>query len=300
MYSSRNDAVFISQLEDLKLQAYQVTEYFKTKSETYSIGERIDNCAGVLRIYIDQNGEPLNDVLYCKHRQCPICQWRRQCRHIREVHLMLNANPRLLDCRWMGLTLTKRTGPVDDLRSQINYLSDSFRRLERRTFWKRNVIGGIRFLEVAYNPREPMYANPHYHCLLLVRPSMFSGKEYVSRQNWAEAWAQALKSSYLPSIETDYIKETGSDLRGRIASIVAYSTKPRSDIPDRNWLLRATTELKDVNMVRYLGDMRNYISNAATIESSEFSDHSTDCRRLVEPRRVKWDPNSKGYVRITG
>ncbi|WP_288993047.1 protein rep [uncultured Marinobacter sp.] len=80
-------------------------------------------------------------------RSCPICQWGKALKHCRKIHRMLDDYPSLLQGKWIYLTLTVRNCEVDDLRATIEYMNQAFRRMMNRDFWKRHVLGGIRFTE---------------------------------------------------------------------------------------------------------------------------------------------------------
>ena len=42
-------------------------------------------------------------------------------------------------------------------------------------------------------------AHPHFHALLLVKPSYFT-INYIKQGDWVEMWAKALRADYLPSV----------------------------------------------------------------------------------------------------
>ena len=45
-----------------------------------------------------------------------------------------------------------------------------------------------------------MRAHPHYHALLLVKPSYFT-KNYIKQSEWVEMWQKALRADYAPKRE---------------------------------------------------------------------------------------------------
>ena len=52
-----------------------------------------------------------------------------------------------------------------------------------------------------------MMAHPHFHALLLVKPSYFA-KGYIKQSDWVEMWAKALRADYLPSVNVKAVKAT--------------------------------------------------------------------------------------------
>ncbi|MDT9136447.1 protein rep, partial [Escherichia coli] len=43
-------------------------------------------------------------------------------------------------------------------------------------------------------------AHPHFHCLLLVQPSWFKGKNDVKDERWLELWRDCMRVNYEPNI----------------------------------------------------------------------------------------------------
>ena len=52
-----------------------------------------------------------------------------------------------------------------------------------------------------------MMAHPHFHALLLVKPSYFT-INYTKQGDWVEMWAKALRADYLPSVNVKAVKAT--------------------------------------------------------------------------------------------
>ena len=52
-----------------------------------------------------------------------------------------------------------------------------------------------------------MMAHPHFHALLLVKPSYFT-INYIKQGDWVEMWAKALRADYLPSVNVKAVKAT--------------------------------------------------------------------------------------------
>ena len=53
-----------------------------------------------------------------------------------------------------------------------------------------------------------MMAHPHFHALLLVKPSYFKGQGYIKQGDWVEMWSKALRADYLPSVNVKAVKAT--------------------------------------------------------------------------------------------
>ena len=74
-------------------------------------------------------------------------------------------------------------------------------------------------------------AHPHFHALLLVKPSYFT-INYIKQGDWVEMWAKALRADYLPSVNVKAVKSHFRRKKGRkqldkaICETLKYSVKP--------------------------------------------------------------------------
>ena len=74
------------------------------------------------------------------------------------------------------LTLTVKNPPVTELRDTLKHMNDSWQRLIQTKRFKSGVAGFLRTTEVTRGNDADMMAHPHFHALLLVKPSYFRGK----------------------------------------------------------------------------------------------------------------------------
>ncbi|WP_138436138.1 protein rep [Marinobacter shengliensis] len=230
-FLNNNDAL-LEHLTTLKRQAEQVGRILLSNPLTESAGKRILECAEQVLITPRDQFKTKPITFYCQHRQCPICQWRRSDRARAKMHGLFDVNPGLADGKWLFLTLTARNCQTWNLRETLKRRAKAFKRLTRRKFWRENVLGAIRYTEVDVGQEEPDTAHPHFHCLLLVRPSMFEGKNYLSEERWRDAWGQALQEGYLPRLEVKRLQGTPDQIRSQVVAVSGYSTKARAGVPD--------------------------------------------------------------------
>ncbi len=95
----------------------------------------------------------------CRQRWCPMCAGQKT-KYTKEqtlAYIMRLEKPRFL-------TLTLRNEP-GDLLPQIQFLQDCFRRLRQRAYWKKNVTGGIWFMQVKRGANSGFW-HPHLHILI--------------------------------------------------------------------------------------------------------------------------------------
>jgi len=109
----------------------------------------------------------------CRQRWCPMCAAQKAsfARESTQAWLESLAAPRFL-------TLTLRHCE-DDLKPQIEYLQDCFRRLRQRAYWKKRVTGGVWFLQVHRSESDGCW-HPHFHILL--------EGEYLEQGELSDLW----------------------------------------------------------------------------------------------------------------
>lgn len=289
-----NDAS-LDYLKQLKTSAEGIVQHCLSTTETLPDAARIRECASRLRTYSDDAYGTIVNTWYCKHRQCPICQWRKSLRYRSKFHRLLDQKPELLEGKWLYLTLTVRNCHVDDLRATLKQMNDAFRRMGNRDFWSRNVLGAVRFTEIKDRGLDPTTAHPHFHCLLLVRPSMFAGVNYVPEEQWSSEWQQALQVAYTPHVKAQRFLGQGDVLKEDILKAVSYSMKPRLHTPGRNWFFTMNEQTKWMRQVESFGLLREMFAALALPDKRE----TTGCRQNVDHRQEpvyrSWNAQRQDY-----
>ena len=248
----------IQNFERLKQRSLEVADLFDQQPNTRHYAQQIRQCTEYLRL------DNLYSVRswYCKHRHCPICQSRKLLRwRFRFQEVLDLVHQRAPKACWLYLTLTTPNRPVTELREHLTDMTQAFTRLTRRSFWKKNISGFIRFTEVTQDLQQPDYAHPHFHCLLLVRPSMYNGKDYVSVAQWQAYWAEALGVDYDPVVDCQRLSRGSSeDIQQHCMDKFSYSMKPREELPDSKWFLTMVEQTKGVRVITPGGVLRAFLS----------------------------------------
>ncbi|MGY3254820.1 plasmid rolling circle replication initiator protein Rep [Thermostichus sp. MS-CIW-19] len=277
---------------------YQETVYDR-------LAVRIRQCSGYLAFgwATDlENGEArlkLVGARFCRVRHCPVCWWRRslmwQARFLRALPEIESAFP---TARWIFLTLTVRNCPITDLRSTIQHMNLSFNRMTKRPEFAGNVIGWIRSTEVTRG--HDGSAHPHFHLLMMVRPSYF-GKGYVTQARWTELWKESARLDYTPIVHVQAVKSRrGSEhpLRGAIAETLKYSTKPE-DLMDRDWLLELTSQVYKLRFIGSGGLLKEVLRESEEETDEDLMLFGEDGEPQVEPEIFfGWHRRIQRYVRI--
>ncbi|MBD2806586.1 protein rep, partial [Xenorhabdus sp. ZM] len=227
-------------------------------AEYESYAARMRDCGGLLRFgwsTLVETGETrlrLREAHFCRVRHCPVCQWRRslmwQARFYQSLPRIVADYP---TSRWMFLTLTVRNCAIEDLGETLTLMNAAFKRMEKRKEFK-PVQGWIRTTEVTRGKNGS--AHPHFHTLMMVPPSMFSGRDYVTHYRWMELWRDCLRIDYDPNIDVRAMKPkkpkedetlvntTAELIRGAVSETLKYSTKPADMVADPAWFLELTRQ----------------------------------------------------------
>ena len=202
---------------------------------------------------------------FCRTRHCPVCQWRRslmwRARFLRVMPAIIAAH---LTARYVFLTLTVRNCPVEELRETVKEMNNAWNRLRGRKQFP--AIGFVRSLEVTRNTKDGT-AHPHFHCLLMVSPSYFTGRQYLSQAKWTDLWKDCLKVDYTPVVNVKAVKpKKGTDISDTNALVPAlcetlkYSVKEADLVADAHWLQEITKQLHKVRSIAVGGIFKDYLS----------------------------------------
>jgi len=248
-----------------RAQTDEVSDLYATCTEFERYAERMECCSGRLlfgwqtELDTGQSLLRLREAHFCRVRHCPTCQWRRslmwQARFYQSLPQLVQSYPK---ARWLFLTLTVRNCEITDLGETLSLMNKAFQRLKERKEFK-PVTGWIRTTEVT--KAKDGTAHPHFHVLLMVPPSWFTGRSYVKQSRWVDLWAECLRVDYRPNVDIRTVKpkkalgtntefaanidSTIQALQGAVAETLKYSTKP-SDMTDSNgsdgWFLELTRQ----------------------------------------------------------
>ena len=107
------------------------------------------------------------------------------------------------------LTLTTPNVKGDKLEEEIINYNKAFKRLMERKEVKKIVKGYVRKLEVTYNSDMSSKSydtyHPHFHVLIPVKRSYFTGKRYIKQAEWTSLWKRAMKLDYTPIVHVQRV-----------------------------------------------------------------------------------------------
>lgn len=288
-----------------KAQADKVMAvYLRAEKRFHSYARRIYDCSGVLRfqpLLDTKTGEytlKLRDAYFCRVRHCPICQWRRALMWQAKFYQALpSIQEQYPTARWLFLTLTIRNCGVQELGSQLRGMGEAWLKLIKRKELS-NVLGWIRTTEITKGKGD--LAHPHYHILLLVKPSMLSGSGYILHARWTELWQQCAKLDYTPIVNIKAVKPKKGQseldaLGGAVAETLKYAVKPSDMVADKDWFVEMTKQVHKRRFIAAGGVLKDMLTvNVDDNVEPTINEQESDKCRLA----FKWKPKGKKYKRF--
>jgi len=270
--------------------------------ERYS--ERIDSCSKLLQFALcdgDQGDKVLKlfKARFCRVRLCPVCQWRRSLMWVAKFCHVL---PAFLEdfpkTRFLFLTLTVRNCELSELRSTVAHMNKAYQRLsQRKTF---PAFASVRSLEVTRGADGS--AHPHFHCILAVRPSYFSGPAYISHQKWVDLWQKSLRIEYSPVVSIEAIKiDKDKGIEGIIKpfrEVLKYSVKSSDLVLDADWLKELTNQLHKTRAISIAGEFKKYLSEEEPEDLIKGEDSEINIDEVESTLSFGWRETVKKYLLI--
>ena len=272
-----------------------ITSYYKHCDEFESLAERTYSCSRHLlfKRASDSDGNSaikLQRVFTCKVRLCTICSWARtrvwRRRFLISLPQVIQYNP---TARFIFLTLTVKNCDVTDLNATIKLMSKAFTKMMKRRGVDRVVLGYARSCEITKSVDGT--AHPHFHILLMVRPSYFAN-DYIKQNDWVKLWQESLQVDYTPVVDIRSVKpkKEKSDrfdkkinlgdhagLINAVLEVAKYGTKPSDligeprdkkgkllgytgEINHRDWFLELTRQVSGIKHVVLGGILKQYMT----------------------------------------
>ena len=236
----------------------KVANHYRGTKDFGQYATRIDFCSQLLDFKLVPEEQELRLKLdaarFCRVRHCPVCQWRRslmwKAKAYRILPMVVEAYPKH---RWLFLTLTIRNCAIAELRDTLQWMNKSWERMVKRK--KFPAIGWVRSTEVTRG--KDRSAHPHFHCLLLVKPSYF-GKYYMKQKDWVELWRSCLRIDYNPILDIRPVRR-GHQPMELVPEILKYCVKESDLVADREWFLELTKQMHKMRTVATGGVLKEYL-----------------------------------------
>lgn len=205
------------------LSPYIKKMYAAKYDENYLLSDRckdkiknFEECG--TNILLNEN-EEITGANFCKQRLCPVCNYRRSTLMWHKIHDITSVFEKN---EFVFITLTIRNCIDKDLKSNINHLLQSFRRITNRKTWQRAFIGYVRGLEITYNAKENTY-HPHIH-ILAVTSTEYYKKEYIDIHTLRKWWTESAGLDYFVQVNIEAVKDKSK----AVAEVAKYAVKMSS------------------------------------------------------------------------
>jgi plasmid rolling circle replication initiator protein Rep len=301
-----------------RTQSAIIEGIYKQASEFERYSERISDCSGYLKFGIGESGLVLKQAFFCRVRYCTTCQWRKglywKAMMYQSYEQFRKEYPKH---RFLFLTLTVKNPPIGELRATLDHMNIAWKKLTKRKEFAL-VDGWIRTTEVTrpklkrkrksdpivYCPQtKNTHAHPHFHIILMVKPSYFDGKNYLSTAKWAELWRDCLGVGYTPVVDVRAVRKKGKDknapitdddIKAGIAETIKYSTKPDDIIHDhddpqsREWFYELTRQTHKLRFVATGGALKNALKDNDPTNDDMIKTGNDDESQTTDSRRLNF------------
>ena len=256
-------------------------------AETRDIGRKIANCALTLRadVLIHQDFRPdvnLKAARVCNTRLCPFCEQRRTRVWRKRLYSGLEAlyadKPKL---RGVFLTLTVKNVLIEDLGDELDKMNRAWERLTKKSFFPTEFWFRRTEVTVSASPASgQVFAHPHFHVLLLVKPSYFSNG-YVKKSEWQKQWMDAARLNYAPIVDVRTARKKSGDglsfaedAKSSVLEAAKYAAKATELLELGPAIREFHWQLRNRRLYSLSSKLRKYIK-AGEIEASELMDNDS-------------------------
>lgn len=261
--------------DQLRGSTERVSQLLFRVGEFENWAHRIHDCTGFLRfaeLASLETGEislKLRYAEFCHVRHCPMCQMRRsivyRSRFLEFLPETLSAHP---NARWVYLTLTVPNIRVESLRGGLQSMNKAWNKFVQRKEFK-PVLGWIRTTEVTREKKRKGYAHPHFHVLMMVPPSMLSGKNYVKQSRWLEMWRECMRDHSIESVDVRAVKGGIDTAIMETIKTFTYSVKPETLEADPEWTIEYFKQVHKLRFIASGGVLKNAIKNIDSVTDED-------------------------------
>lgn len=285
--------------EKHRSNADRVEEFYRA-SEYQRYSDRVRFCAEFLGfgLALDDHDTlklKLKSARFCRVRHCPVCQWRRSLMWKAKTYKVL---PKIVEAyptyRWLFLTLTQKNVQIGELRQTLTEMNRAFARFTQLKAWP--AVGWLRSTEVTRGKDNS--AHPHFHCLLMVKPSYF-GKNYIKQAEWVALWRKSMRLNYNPVLDVQAVKQ-GDQPMQLVPELLKYCTKESDLVANREWFLELTHQMHKMKAIATGGVLKDYLRELEE-EPADLIGESDDPEQVDEGRLYfGWKRREKKYRLVSG
>ena len=245
-------------------------------------------------------------IQYCKNRFCPICTVHRSYMLGAQLKTVVDEVAQNSKGHWLFLTLTIKNVYPEELGDAIGHMMKSWQRLSQRKQVRSVLRGWFRGLEVTSNERDHTF-HPHFHVLIYVRHSYFTGKYYVKQDTWAALWKESLQVDYTPIVDIRRVKSRSGDekdILGAVLEVTKYPMKFESieSVISHEYFDSFEGAMFRRRSIAFGGMLKKSLHTVKQVHQDsieqESEDHVSECRvcgGTLATNFVLWNDSAKMY-----
>lgn len=198
--------------------------YKNTSKENKYI--KVLDCATWLefKLYLESLEKRLHHANFCKDRLCPICSWRRCLKIFAQASAVMEVASQQ-DYEFIFLTLTQKNVKPEELQDELSKMLEAFKKMCKKTKFKKAIKGYFRALEITYNKRRDDF-HPHFHVILVVERGYFKSRNYLKKDDFIAMWRDVMDLDYDPNIDVRKFKAANKkQLKKSVAEAAKYTVK---------------------------------------------------------------------------
>jgi plasmid rolling circle replication initiator protein Rep len=305
-----------------KLQSLAVSRAYGFFDELLKYGKKIAECGSWLRFMscsIKTHFKRLIRASFCKSRLCVTCQWRRSLVIRKQLLELVHAHKEKFSADVpLLLTLTIPNVKEETLKSSLDLMVASWKKLSERKKFTNAVRSWFRAFEITYNEQRGDF-HPHFHILLMVSEAYFkTGRGlYISQEDWLNLWREATGIKEITQVDIRKIKKRKEGMLEKlIAEVGKYATKPSSYVKEVKRQFEASPEvIRGLHYALYgrrlvsfgglFSELRKGLKHK-DVEEADLININDDslkdcvcpiCKSTLIEEMYKWDIGLKNYIR---
>ena len=228
-----------------KLKTETISKLMLSSEELSDRGKKLCECGTYIGFNFNENENlSVTSANFCRQRLCPMCQRRRSLRTysaVSKVYELANKT----GYQFLHVVLTVPNCPAAALNNTCDFLlkqssllfrksddvhtkaackgNEDIKKLRRNI--KNSFKGVFRALEITFNDKlsidHPFAFHPHLHCLVAVRKSYFTSRDYISHEKLQKVWGTL---TGIENVQVFIGRVT--DQCASIAEVAKYAVKP--------------------------------------------------------------------------
>lgn len=210
------------------------------------VAEEIRNCAKDMYMLVDTDShkQRMTNTWFCRNALCPLCEQVRYNKdsarlfHVLD-HIENSTRSIFKHPRYLFVTFTTRNVDGEHITNAIDELNKAWRKFKRYKAIEPYLQGTAKRIEISINHQDGTY-HVHMHVLMLVKPSFYAGKNYLTYSSWSKLWSRALGDEYQANVNIVRLKDHEEVLKK-----MHYMLKVNEDITD----IKATATDEEVDRI---------------------------------------------------